>query len=356
MDAVLRTLEQIHARLLIDEQWTDRRERGFTWWAHRLAQHVDAGPPIDDDGIVVSRVTSRIPILRGVTAEPALVEAVLAEWNFIADSYCYVHDPVARTVESVQSGIVHEQTLDWRPDLLAAAFIVQLCHAEEDAPVLKRVLGGRIATSRHPARGRRREPDDMLNVVRVVFRPRGEAESPFANKFEFDTICEQVQRINALSFGADVHGLAIEVPFGTGTALIQLNAQEPNPRIGAGLGVFVQLPTWASFEDCAHLAAWLNRKEAGGGILAQCCGAWTVKKHGDRCTVARCEFLPAAVYRPGLAMDAAAAAIMRLKCVNGLMNPGVPEPIVWKVVAERMGIEVPVAEGSDVAPGSVARV
>lgn len=187
----------------------------------------------------------------------------------------------------------------------------------------------------------------MLNVVRAVFRPRGEGESPFSNKFEFDTIYEQVQRINAVSFGADAHGLAIEVPFGTSSALIQLNAKDPNPRIGSGLGVFVQLPIWASFEDCAHLAAWLNRKEADGEILAQCCGAWTAKRHGDRCTVARCEFLPASVYRPGLAMDAAAAAIMRLKCVNRLMNPGVPEPVVWQVVAARMGIEVPAAEGTE---------
>ena len=72
----------------------------------------------------------------------------------------------------------------------------------------------------------------------------------------------------------------------------------------------------------ARLAAWLNRKEAGGEILAQSCGAWSVKGHGERCTVARCEFLLAAVRRPGLAMDTAAAAIMRLRYVNRLMNPG----------------------------------
>ena len=47
MDAGLETLKQIHARLQIDEEWTERRERGLTWWAHQLAQHIDAGRPID---------------------------------------------------------------------------------------------------------------------------------------------------------------------------------------------------------------------------------------------------------------------------------------------------------------------
>ena len=353
-DAGAETLQYIHERLQIDEEWTQRRERGFTWWAHRLPQHVDAGRPIDDDGIVVTRILSRIPILRGVTAEPDLVEKVLAEWNFIADSYCYAYDAATRSIDSVQSGIVHEQTLDWRPELLAAGFIVQLCHAEEDAPALRRVLGGRLASSRHPFRGRRKEPDDMLNVVWAVFRPRGAGPSLFANKFEFETICEQTQRINAASLGASDTGVAIEVPFGLSTALISLNAKEENPRIGAGLGVFLQLPIFASFEECVRLAAWLNRKEADGEFLSQCIGAWSVKKGERFCTMARCEFIANAVHRPGLAMDAATAAIMKLRQANRLLNPGVEEPIAWKVVAERLGMELPGVEDSVPEPAVVS--
>ena len=280
-DAGVQTLNVIHERLLIDEEWTDRRERGFTWWAHRLAHHIDAGQPIDDFGIVVTRITSRIPILRGVKVESDLVEKVLAQWNFNNDGYCYVYDPETRSVDSVQSGIVHEQTLDWRAEMLAANFIIQLVHAEEDAPVLRGLLEGRLATSTHRTHGRRNEPDDMLNVVRTVFKPRGAGENRFADKFEFDAICEQANRINAASFGASGTGVAFEVPFGDNTALITLSAKDPNPRIGKGLGVFVQLPIFASFEACAQLAAWLNRREAAGEFLAHCLGAWSVKKQGD---------------------------------------------------------------------------
>jgi hypothetical protein len=113
---------------------------------------------------------------------------------------------------------------------------------------------------------RRKEPDDMLNVVKACFRSRGADPNRFVDKFEFDTICEQTRRINAASFGASDDGVAIEVPFGTSTALIVLNAKEVNPRIGAGLGTFLQLPIFASFEECARMAAWLNRKEAMGPL------------------------------------------------------------------------------------------
>lgn len=352
-DVGVEALGVIHRKLMIDEEWTQRRERGFTWWAHRLPQQIDAGRPIDDRGIVVTRITSRIPILRGVTGGADLIDKVLTEWNFISDSCCYVYDPETRRIESVQSGIVHEQTLDWRAELLASYFIIQLCHAEEDAPVLRRALGGRLASSRHPTQGRRTEEDDMLNVVWSAFRPRGAGKSEFADRFEFDAICDQVNRINAASFGGSDTGVAIEVPFGDNTALITLNAAEENPRIGAGLGVFLQLPIFASFEECARLAAWLNRNEAAGEFLSQCVGAWSVKKGGRFCTVARCEFIPNALHRPGLAMDAAIGAMMKLKQVNRLLNPGVDEPIAWKVVADRLGIQEPGPEDVGAEPDAV---
>ena len=116
-------------------------------------------------------------------------------------------------------------------------------------------------------------------------------------------------------------GVAIEVPFGTSTALILLSAKEAHLRIGAGLATF----------------------------LSQCWGAWSVKQHGDSCTVARCGFVPNALHRAGLAMDAAIGAMMKLRQVNRLMNPDVPEPNAWQVVAERLGIEVPTGEGVEEA-------
>ena len=345
MDTGNETLSRIHKVLQIDEEWTTRRDRGFTWWAHRLPHHIDAGPAIDDRGIVVTRITSRIPILRNVQAAPHVVEQVLADLNCLSDSYCYVYDPESRSIDSVQSGLVHEQTMNWRPRLLASLFMVQLEHAEKDATALRRALRARIASSGHPARGRRKEPDAMLEVIHFYFLTYGEGDNHFASKFEFETIVEQTERINAVSFGASETGVCIEVPFGDSTALITLIASERNPRIGQGLGVFLQLPIFTTFDECAWLAAWLNRREAAGEFLSPFTGAWSVKKAGDSCTVARCSFIPNALHLPGLALDAACGAIRKLRQVNALFNPGVPEPRAWDVIARRMGKEVPASEG-----------
>jgi hypothetical protein len=36
-------LDNIYGKMMVDDQWSVRRGRGFTWWAYRLAQHVEVG-------------------------------------------------------------------------------------------------------------------------------------------------------------------------------------------------------------------------------------------------------------------------------------------------------------------------
>lgn len=342
MNVATRTLSVIHETLQIDEEWTSRRDRGFTWWAHRFAHHIDAGRPLDDGGVVLTRITSRIPVLREVRAPDEKVEAVLARLNSLADSYCYVFDTKNRAVDSVQSHLVHEQVLDWRPRLLASQFLIQLIHVEEQARDLAKSLKARLATSSHPLRSRRWKQDDMLGVVRDVILPRSSGVNRFVDKFEFETIFEETHRANAASFGATRTGLCIELPFGTGTALLTLDALGTHPLIGQGLGVFIRLPIAADFAGCARLAAWLNRKEAAGELLAPGIGAWTVRKHGQEFAVAHMAFIPNALHQPGLSMNEARGAAIKIRAVNALLNPGVPAPDVWDVVAKRLGLKLPV--------------
>ncbi|MBT6446529.1 MAG: hypothetical protein HOK58_16265, partial [Acidimicrobiaceae bacterium] len=46
-DAGLRAVEMLFEQMMIDEEWATRRPRGFTWWAYRLAQHIEAGEPYE---------------------------------------------------------------------------------------------------------------------------------------------------------------------------------------------------------------------------------------------------------------------------------------------------------------------
>src|SRR4051812_19834983 len=55
-DVGIQVLESIYEQLMIDDQWSVRRERGFTWWSYRLAQHVEVGEPVESQGLTVCTV------------------------------------------------------------------------------------------------------------------------------------------------------------------------------------------------------------------------------------------------------------------------------------------------------------
>jgi hypothetical protein len=45
LDTGLRTVGDVFTNLEVDEEWSTRERRGFTWWAHRHAQRVWAEEP-----------------------------------------------------------------------------------------------------------------------------------------------------------------------------------------------------------------------------------------------------------------------------------------------------------------------
>jgi len=49
-DPGLRALDALHRGLGVDQAWCEFRERGFTWWAYRLAQHIDIAVVVSGDG------------------------------------------------------------------------------------------------------------------------------------------------------------------------------------------------------------------------------------------------------------------------------------------------------------------
>jgi len=55
-DVGQQAIDRIFKILQIDEEWSIRRPWGFTWWSYRLAQHIDATPPWQDDEYQLSRI------------------------------------------------------------------------------------------------------------------------------------------------------------------------------------------------------------------------------------------------------------------------------------------------------------
>ena len=260
-----RVLEKIHKDLCIDEPWTTRGDRWFSWIGHRLAQRVSAYKPSDDDGIVLSRIEATCVVVADIAAEPSDVVRVLPRINRHAVGSAYTYWPDTHSISADAVAYVHDQTLEWRTNQLGALAILQLWLCETEAAWLAEKTGGRIAVREHPTSGRRLEPDEMLNVLDTQFAADGRKQSLFADKFEMENIAEITrQSTSAASLGGDAGGVTIEVPFGDYTSLIQLNTQEPHRRLGNGLTALLRLPLTVTPDEADLLASMVNAREAAG--------------------------------------------------------------------------------------------
>lgn len=70
----------LYQQLMVDDQWSVQRERGFTWWGYRLAQHIEVAAPVHDRGLDLCVFRIWTEVVRNVDADsnPA---AVLAQLN-----------------------------------------------------------------------------------------------------------------------------------------------------------------------------------------------------------------------------------------------------------------------------------
>lgn len=62
-DVGLEAIDRIFDMLQIDDEWSVRRPRGFTWWSYRLAQHIDATEPWQDEEFQLSRIRVRTDLV-----------------------------------------------------------------------------------------------------------------------------------------------------------------------------------------------------------------------------------------------------------------------------------------------------
>ncbi len=273
-DAGLDLLEAVFRGMQVDDTWSVREPRRFTWWGHGLAQRVWAEPPRRSEGFEVCRVHAETDLVRNVL--------------------------------TLRCGVyVHPQNLSWLSRLCLAAVGLQAADAHIKAPALARLLGGEPDTSPHPRRGWRRHADAMLGVIEQVFAPEGRRPSPFTEA-DFRAALELTPRPWVLATGNGA-GLTAELPFvddipaiqgGQGTALLMATATDRHPQLGSGALLRLILPALPSAgRTDAEPAADLNRAEPAAWAVAHFLGAWTADPDRGLTFVV---FLPAAVYRQRL--------------------------------------------------------
>ena len=307
-------MDSLYKQLMVDDAWAVRRDRGFTWWAYRLAQHIEVGSPVRsaDLDVCIVRIWTDVANNVDPARNPA---AVVGMANVQQSMNALVWEASNQTITECCTAVVHKENIGWLGKMLAMAAVLQNTAAHSRAHAVADACGGKPAASSHPVSGKRPAMDDILNVPERLIIPAGAESSRFTGPFS------EGLGVFAASMGwfgtSDATGMTCEVPY-TGsrplvlqeygapdtaveTALVRIFTDVPHPEAGNGALIVMQLPVDPGSDAAPALANELNAIEAKGDLSAPLLGAWcpdVLSKNGNG--LAFCCFLPNLIARPGL--------------------------------------------------------
>jgi len=316
-DVGLQAIDKLFDKLQIDAAWSIRRPRGFTWWSYKLAQHIDASEPWQDDEFQLSRIRIVTDLVTSV--DPGCQPEMLAGMaNMQQILSAVVWDDTDLTMREYCTGIVHQENVGSLTQLLATAAITQNVAAHSRAQRLAQAAGGTPAASAHPITGERNEPDEMMGVPEHVIFPAGKDHSAFAGPL-CASLKDFLPQYQLMGF-SDAEGFSCEVPF-TGstpvvakvalgrptakdrpeTSLLRIFPDTDHPQYGHGALVILQIPVVFDEDEVFHVVNQLNLAEAKGHTLSNLLGAWCLDPTNDkRNTIAFNAFLPSVLAEPGV--------------------------------------------------------
>jgi hypothetical protein len=322
-DLGLQLLRTIHDALEVPAEWSLEAHRNFTWWPHHLAQHVWAEPPRMSNEIEVVRVHASTDLLRRVPGSDATMER-LSALNRFATLSALVWERESAEIMLHAAAYAHARNVSWLLPLLKAAVVLQAAEAHAQVEELAAQFEAEPAESSHPTSGRRRDPDDVLDVLGNVYWRVGSDRSPFTEA-DFDATIQMDPRPwneahrDGLGFSAE---LTLPGPGGAGQpevhATLQASAVTHHPRLGSGLTLRLALPHIQG-RSAADEAAYLNLAEFREWTNSHLFGAWC--KSGED-ALSFVQFLPAAVYEAALLSRLAWNLAVRGRWAASYLEPG----------------------------------
>ena len=284
-DVGIRVLDSLYEQLMIDDKWSIRRERGFTWWSYRLAQHVEVGEPVQSQGLIVCMVRVWTDMVKDV--DPASGPAtILGPFNAQTNLTATVWDSDTATISECCTAVVHDEIFGWISKVLATAAVLQNASATNRARGFAEMTGGTPAASNHPLNGQRPDMDDILGVPQVIVQ-EGQQPSRFTGA-KMDGVGRFLVDMNFLG-SADATGLTCEVPFYSNapaislssergdtlqTSLVQVLTDVPHPEAGNGVLTLMRLPVAPAPEAVGSIANQLNLVTSQGASMSHLLGAW----------------------------------------------------------------------------------
>ncbi len=206
--------------------------------------------------------------------------------------------------------------------------------------------------SAHPTNGLRKQKDEMLDVVPLLYAPWGKDPSRFTRE-DFHAAME-VNPKPWLMANEGEDGLTAEFPFPgcmPPSALLTLDNEIRHPVLGSGLFILLRLPLNLRGANVESLASQLNLAELRNPTRTHFMGSWCVDSDrnvkllqsglllmGESSPVgvleqqgkeilSFCAFIPSVCYRPGLLENVIYSMGLRAMWSNQYLasEEGVPE-------------------------------
>jgi hypothetical protein len=119
--------------------WT-QRERCVQRWPYGCEQIVSSKPAVEDYGVNVYKLCGVTKMLRNVQPLSANQAENFAEAAAYASSFGLVVDEKRATLQACSTAYVHEQNLQWLPQLFAHSLMEQAIRVPLDIATLARLL------------------------------------------------------------------------------------------------------------------------------------------------------------------------------------------------------------------------
>lgn len=268
MDAV----DALYRGAQIDDRWAVRSDRGYTWWAHDLAQHVSLGevrstPSGDECTLTVwtDVVTDVDP-----TTNPSQILGLVNMRELAMNAF--VWERGSATIKVFCSMSIHEGNSGFAARLIGLPAMLQnyMAHALADRLALQ--CGGSRAASSHPHTGSHGDLDDLRAFASLVIEP-GKEPSVFSRTEPGDLPSELrgswlsglpafAERLGCRGSGNDI-AFTAEVPLASShhAACVEVFTHQPHPVWGNGAWFVLQLPLAPGADEAFVLANALNAQE-----------------------------------------------------------------------------------------------
>ena len=300
-DHGLQLVRKIFKDMNIDEEWSVKTERGFTWWGHQYAQRIWAEEPVNN-GFHVTKVNAETELLKYPTRSTE-TETLLAIEMMRSSLSGLIIDQEDGRIKLRCSAYVHEDNQSWLGKIFSLAAIMQVIEAEDKGDDLARALELEPDKSNHPVSGVRNDMDEMLSVVDQAVIPLGREPFRSIGEFEFRRTADMLNNPNLIST-ADETGLSAYLPFGDKSALLLVDTEHEHPDLGKGLLIRLFLPpekilpvTDIDGPFVMSLNSMEQRLSPSGHFL----GSWCLGTIGENVqTAVYVTFIPAIVCSPGI--------------------------------------------------------